>query len=91
MKSDDPGAPQPAPTISSRSPFAPEDPSIWASGEGMRLLEKARSARPEGQEDVENASQPLDSSSDLPIETQASSIDPENPDLKQPEVEGAVT
>ncbi len=59
--------------------------------EGMRLLERARASRPEGSEDVETESQPLDSASDLPIETQASSTNPENPDLKQPEVEGAVT
>jgi hypothetical protein len=59
--------------------------------EGMRLLERARTARPESSEDVEAGSQPLDSSSDLPIETEASSTNSENPDLKQPEVEGAVT
>jgi hypothetical protein len=57
----------------------------------MRLLERARAALPEGREDVETESQPLDSASDLPIDTQASSIDPETPDLKHPEVEGAVT
>jgi hypothetical protein len=59
--------------------------------EGMRLLDRARAARPEGREDVETDSQPLDSPSDLPIDTQASSTNPETPDLKQPEVEGAVT
>jgi flagellar motor switch protein FliN/FliY len=59
--------------------------------EGMRLLERARASRPESSEDVETESQALDSPSDLPIETQASSTNPENPDLKQPEVEGAVT
>jgi flagellar motor switch protein FliN len=59
--------------------------------EGMRLLERARAAVPGGREDVESASQPLDSSSDLPIETEASSTNPETPNLKQPEVEGAVT
>jgi flagellar motor switch protein FliN len=58
--------------------------------EGMRLLERARASRPDGREGVETESQPLDSSSDLPIETQASS-NPETPDMKQPEVEGAVT
>jgi flagellar motor switch protein FliN/FliY len=73
------------------------DEGEWAvsllslENEGLRLLEKARAARPEGQEDVETGSQPLDSSSDLPIETQASSTEPENPDMQQPEVEGAVT
>jgi len=59
--------------------------------EGMRLLERARASRPEGSEEVESDSQPLASASDLPIDTQASSINPETPDLKQPEVEGAVT
>jgi flagellar motor switch protein FliN/FliY len=59
--------------------------------EGMRVLELARAARPEGTEDVETGSQPLDSASDLPIETKASQTNPETPDLKQPEVEGAVT
>jgi flagellar motor switch protein FliN/FliY len=59
--------------------------------EGMRLLDQARTSRPDGREDVESEAQPIDSPSDLPIETQASSTNPENPDLKQPEVEGAVT
>jgi len=59
--------------------------------EGMRLLDRARASRPEGSEDVETESQPLDSASDLPIDTEASSTNPENPNLKQPEVEGAVT
>jgi flagellar motor switch protein FliN len=59
--------------------------------EGMRLLERARASRPDGSEDVETGSQALDSPSDLPIENQASSTNPETPDLKQPEVEGAVT
>jgi flagellar motor switch protein FliN len=59
--------------------------------EGLRLLERARAARPAGREDVETESEPLESASDLPIDTEASSTNPENPDLKQPEVEGAVT
>jgi flagellar motor switch protein FliN/FliY len=59
--------------------------------EGMRLLERARAARPEGREDVETESQPLDYPSDLPIDNEVSSTNPETPDLKQPEVEGAVT
>jgi hypothetical protein len=73
------------------------DEGEWAvalqslESEGLRLLERARANRPEGSEDVETGSQPLDSSSDLPIETQASSTNPETPDLQQPEVEGAVT
>lgn len=73
------------------------DEGEWAvslqslESEGMRLLERARAARPEGNEDVEADSQPLDSRSVLPIESQTSSTNPETPDLKQPEVEGAVT
>jgi flagellar motor switch protein FliN len=59
--------------------------------EGMRLLERARSSRPDGSEDVESEAQRFDSAPDLPIETEASSTNPETPDLKQPEVEGAVT
>jgi flagellar motor switch protein FliN len=59
--------------------------------EGLRVLDLARSARLEGKEDVESAAQPLDSAPDQPIETQASATNPEPPDLKQPEVEGAVT
>jgi flagellar motor switch protein FliN len=59
--------------------------------EGLRVLDLARSARLEGTEDVESAAQPLDSAPDQPIETQASTTNPEPPDRKQPEVEGAVT
>jgi len=60
--------------------------------EGMRLLERARAVRPDGSEDVDPEPQALDSSSDLPIESEGSSTEnPETPDLKQPEVEGAVT
>jgi flagellar motor switch protein FliN/FliY len=70
--------------------------------EGLRLLERARSARPAGSEDVETGSQPLDSSPDLPIDTEASPTDsanpetdtqetPETPDLNETQVEGAVT
>jgi hypothetical protein len=59
--------------------------------EGMRLLERARAALPEGRENVETEPQALDSAPDLPIDTEASSTNPETPDLKQPEVEGAVT
>jgi flagellar motor switch protein FliN/FliY len=81
------------------------------ANEGLRLLERARSVRPEGSEDVETESQPLDSSPYLPIETEASPTDsenpgtetpehpehpetpetPETPDLKETQVEGAVT
>ena len=69
------------------------DEGEWAvsllslESEGLRLLERARSSRPAD----DGESQPIDSSSDLPIETQASSTDPEIPEPKQPEVEGAVT
>jgi hypothetical protein len=68
--------------------------------EGLRMLDLARSVRPLTSEDVETDSQPLDSSSDRPIETEAAPIPPgdpdspddsETPDLKEPEVEGAVT
>jgi flagellar motor switch protein FliN/FliY len=75
------------------------DDGEWAvslqalESEGMRLLEKARLNRPEHREGVEEAPQPLDSSSDQPIEDEAStsSPNPETPELKQPQVEGAVT
>jgi flagellar motor switch protein FliN len=73
------------------------DEGEWAvtlqslESEGMRLLGRARASRPEGSEDVESEPQPLESASDLPIQTEASSTNPETPDLKQPEVEGAVT
>jgi flagellar motor switch protein FliN/FliY len=70
--------------------------------EGMRLLDRVRSSASEARADVETPSQPLDSSSDQPIDNQASPIDPaspepeapdtpETPEQKQPEVEGAVT
>lgn len=64
---------------------------IALENEGLRLLERARSSRPEGREDVDPEPQALDSATDLPIESEASSPNPETPDLKQPEVEGAVT
>ena len=73
------------------------DDGEWAvcvqalESEGMRLLERARSARTDGREDVEMASQPLGSASDQPIQTPSSSTDPETPDPKEPQVEGAVT
>jgi flagellar motor switch protein FliN len=89
------------------------DDGEWAvslqalASEGMRLLEQARAATSEGREDAEAASQPLDSASDLPIETESSPTDaeplgddapmtpgddtPETPDLKESQVEGAVT
>jgi flagellar motor switch protein FliN/FliY len=81
------------------------DDGEWAASletlenEGLRLLERARSARPEGSEDVETESQPLDSSPELPIETEASPTDsdnpgtdtPETPDVLETPVEGAVT
>jgi flagellar motor switch protein FliN/FliY len=84
-------------TLFARAHLIVTDEGEWAvalqslESEGMRLLERARSSRPEGSEDVESEPQPLDSGSDLPIETEASSTNPETPDLKQPEVEGAVT
>ena len=64
---------------------------IALENEGLRLLERARSSRPEGREDVDPEPQALDSATDLPIQSEASSPSPETPDLKQPEVEGAVT
>jgi flagellar motor switch protein FliN/FliY len=82
------------------------DDGEWAvaldglESEGLRMLDLARSARLQDREDVESDSDPLDSASDQPIETEASitnpepeasSPNPETPDLKQPEVEGAVT
>ncbi len=84
------------------------DEGEWAvslqslESEGLRLLERARSARTEGREDVETESQPLDSTTDLPIQSEGSPTgsdstgadtpeDPQTPDLKQPQVEGAVT
>jgi len=68
--------------------------------EGLRMLDHARSARPEARETVETESHPFDSASDRSIDTEASAIEhgtpgdadsPQAPDLKQPEVEGAVT
>jgi flagellar motor switch/type III secretory pathway protein FliN len=68
--------------------------------EGLRMLDLARSARLQAREAVESDSEPLDSASDQPIETEASitnpeieasTPNPETPNLKQPEVEGAVT
>lgn len=70
--------------------------------EGLRLLDRARSGTSEARADVETPSQPLDSSSDQPIDTQASLIDPETagpdspetpetPEQQEPDVEGAVT
>jgi flagellar motor switch protein FliN len=73
------------------------DDGEWAvslealESEGLRLLDRARAAQSNGREDVEPTPQPLDSASDQPIETELYPTDPENPDLKQPEVEGAVT
>ncbi len=76
------------------------DDGEWAvslqtlESEGMRLLERARAARSEGRAVVDPPAQPLDSSSDLPIETESSLIDPETPEtpeLKESQVEGAVT
>jgi flagellar motor switch protein FliN len=82
------------------------DDGEWAvsleslESEGLRMLDLARSVRPLTSEDVETDSQPLDSSSDRPIELEDAPIipgdpdspdDPETPDLKEPEVEGAVT
>ncbi len=64
---------------------------ISLENEGLRLLDRARAGRQESREDVDPEAQALDSSSDLPIENQASSPNPETPDLKQTEVEGAVT
>ncbi len=70
--------------------------------EGLRLLEKARAARPEDREEVDPDAEAQESSSDLPIESEGSSTDPEapeaevsgtpeTPDVKQNKVEGAVT
>ncbi len=70
--------------------------------QGLRLLERARTVASEARADVETASQPLDSASDQPIETQAFPTDlettgpgapetPETPEQQQPDVEGAVT
>jgi flagellar motor switch protein FliN/FliY len=59
--------------------------------EGLSMLGLARAAGRRDRADVENDSQPLDSTSDQPIESKASVSNPETPDLKQPEVEGAVT
>jgi flagellar motor switch protein FliN len=71
--------------------------------EGLRLLEKARAARPEGREDVDPDAQAQESSSDVPIESEGSPTEaespeaaeapenPETPDLKENKVEGAVT
>jgi len=71
--------------------------------EALRLIDRARSGGSEARADVETPSQPLDSSSDQPIETQTSpantntdpeSLGPETPEpleQKQPHVEGAVT
>jgi flagellar motor switch protein FliN/FliY len=84
------------------------DDGEWAvalqslESEGLRMLERARSGRPAGREDVEIESQSFDSSSDLPIDTEAGLSDsenagtetpetPETPDLKEAQVEGAVT
>jgi flagellar motor switch/type III secretory pathway protein FliN len=73
------------------------DEGEWAvsldglESEGLRMLDRARAARLQAEEEVENASDSLDSASDQPIETEASVTNPEPPDLKQPEVEGAVT
>ena len=82
------------------------DEGEWAvsleslESEGLRMLDLARSVRPLTNGDVESESQPLDSASDPPIQREAASMtpgnpdspdDPETPDLKEPEVEGAVT
>jgi flagellar motor switch protein FliN len=73
------------------------DEGEWAvvldnlESEGLRLLDRARTARPETRAGVEPGSQPYETSSDQPIESQASSMTPETPDLQSTEVEGAVT
>lgn len=73
------------------------DEGEWAvslqslENEGLRLLERARAARPDGQEDVDPRPQTFDASSDLSIESEAALTNPETPDLKHPDVEGAVT
>jgi flagellar motor switch protein FliN len=69
--------------------------------EGLRMLDLARTARPQGQEVVESDSPALDSSRDRPIETEGTDpetpgepdtpADPETPVMQDPEVEGAVT
>jgi flagellar motor switch protein FliN len=73
------------------------DEGEWAvsldglESEGLRMLDLARTAGPQAQEDVESDSDPLDSATDQPIESEVSVTNSETPDLKQPEVEGAVT
>jgi flagellar motor switch protein FliN len=65
--------------------------------EGLRLLDEKRSALPAPRADVEADAQPIAPQSDQPIETEISpadhapSADPETPNVKQQEVEGAVT
>ncbi len=53
--------------------------------EGLRLLEKARAARPEGREDVDPEPQAQESSPDLPIESEGSSTEAETPEAEAPE------
>lgn len=73
------------------------DDGEWAvalenlESEGLRMLDRARAARPEARADAETDAQPSETSSDQPIESPASSMNPETPDLKPTEVEGAVT
>jgi flagellar motor switch protein FliN/FliY len=71
--------------------------------EGLRRLDQTRAAQPEAQADVEPGSQPLARQTDELIESQGSLSDSESlnasdpteaaepPDVKQTEVEGAVT
>jgi flagellar motor switch protein FliN/FliY len=81
------------------------DDGEWAvsvdevESEGLRMLDLARSARPEPREGVEPEAQSLDSESDRPIETEAGEPgpaefpqpDPDAPEVTYTEVEGAVT
>jgi hypothetical protein len=77
------------------------DDGEWAvsieglQSEGLRMLDRARSARPQAQELVDTDSQPLGSATDQPIETPETltpeTPTPENPEVKEFEVEGAVT
>lgn len=59
--------------------------------QALRVLDLARSARPEPREVVEPPTQSLDNKPDQPIEHSDRTSHPESPEVKQSEVEGAVT
>ena len=77
------------------------DDGEWAvsidglASEGLRMLDRARSGRPETQEVVDASAQSLDSATDQPIETPETltpeTQTPEPSEVKESEVEGAVT